>query len=68
MRASANAGERWVTEQVIDGRHDAMLAAIDRFAASGTLHMVAVGTLHFFGPNGLLDGLRARGYTVTPLR
>ncbi|MCU0952529.1 MAG: TraB/GumN family protein [Burkholderiaceae bacterium] len=68
MRNSHNAGERWVTEQVIDGRHPAMLAAIERLAASGKLHLVAVGTLHFFGPNGLLDGLRTRGYTITPLR
>lgn len=67
MRQSANAGERWITEQVIDGRHDAMLAAIDRYAASGRLHVVAVGTLHFFGPTGLLDGLRARGYAIAPL-
>lgn len=67
MRQSTNAGERWITEQVIDGRHDAMLAAIDRYAASGRLHVVAVGTLHFFGPTGLLDGLRARGYAIAAL-
>jgi uncharacterized protein YbaP (TraB family) len=68
MRESKNPGERWVTEQIIDGRHEAMLAAIDRFAASGKLHLVAVGTLHFFGSKGLLDGLRARGYSIVPLR
>lgn len=67
MRASSNAGERWIAENVIDGRHAAMLAAIDRFSASGKLHVVAVGALHFFGPNGLLDGLRARGYRITAL-
>ena len=67
MRQSPNAGERWITEQVIDGRHEAMLVAIDRFAKSGRLHVVAVGTLHFFGPTGLLDGLRARGYTIASL-
>lgn len=67
MRQSSNAGERWITEQVIDGRHGEMLAAIDRFAASGRLHVVAVGTLHFFGPTGLLDGLRARGYAIAPV-
>jgi len=67
MRASDNAGERWIVDQVIDGRHDAMLAAIERFAASGRLHVVAVGSLHFFGQNGLLDRLRARGYRITAL-
>lgn len=67
MRSSGQAGERWVREQVIDGRHPAMLAAIERFGASGRLHVVAVGALHFFGPNGLLEGLRARGFRITPL-
>jgi len=67
LAESRSAGERWIAEQVIEGRHPAMLAAIDRLAASGTLHVVAVGALHFFGPRGLIDGLRARGYRVTPL-
>lgn len=67
MSESGQAGERWIAARVIDGRHPAMLAAIERFAASGRLHVVAVGTLHFFGPAGLLDGLRARGYRITAL-
>ena len=67
MQASANAGERWIAAHVIEGRHGAMLEAIDRLAASGRPHVVAVGSLHFFGPRGLLDGLRARGYRITPL-
>ena len=67
MQASSSAGERWIARHVIDGRHGAMLAAIDRYAASGRLHVVAVGSLHFFGPSGLLDGLRARGYRITAL-
>jgi len=67
MHSSGHAGERWVRQQVIDGRHPAMLDAIERFGASGRLHVVAVGALHFFGPDGLLDGLRARGFRITPL-
>lgn len=67
MQSAGSAGERWVREQVIDGRHPLMLDAIERLAASGRLHVVAVGTLHFFGPAGLLEGLRARGYRITPL-
>lgn len=67
MRASTNAGERWMTEQVIDGRHAAMVAAIERFAASGRLHVVAVGSLHFFGSGGLVERLRARGWSVVRL-
>jgi uncharacterized protein YbaP (TraB family) len=67
MSESRHAGERWIAARVIDGRHPAMLDAIERYAASGKLHVVAVGTLHFFGPSGLLDGLRARGYRITTL-
>jgi uncharacterized protein YbaP (TraB family) len=52
---------------VIEARHPAMVDAIERFAASGKLHLVAVGSLHYFGPNGLLALLRARGYTIEPL-
>lgn len=64
IRNSANAGERWVGEHVIDGRHDGMVAAIERYAASARLHVVAVGSLHFFGPGGLLERLRARGWRI----
>ncbi len=67
MRASTGAAERFVVEQVIDARHPAMVEAIERFAASDRLHLVAVGSLHYFGPNGLLALLRGRGYTIKPL-
>jgi uncharacterized protein YbaP (TraB family) len=67
MRAAQGAAERFVVEQVIEARHPAMIDAIERFAASGKLHLVAVGSLHYFGPNGLLALLRARGYTIEPL-
>lgn len=61
-------GERFVAEQLFDARHARMVQAIERFAASGKLHLVAVGALHYFGPNGLLELLRARGYTIEPVR
>jgi hypothetical protein len=67
MSESRHAGERWIAARVIDGRHPAMLTAIERYANSGRLHVVAVGTLHFFGPAGLLEGLRARGYKIAAL-
>lgn len=60
--------ERFVVEKLLDGRHPKMLGEIERFGASGQLHLVAVGSLHYFGPNGLLAGLRARGWTVTEVR
>jgi len=66
MRSSRDA-QRFVAERVIRGRHPKMVAAIERFAASGRLHLVVVGALHYFGPDGLLQMLRNRGYTVTRL-
>ncbi|MCX8005557.1 MAG: TraB/GumN family protein [Burkholderiaceae bacterium] len=65
-----NAGapdERLLAQRLFVERHGRMVEAIERFAGSGRLHLVAVGTLHFFGPQGLLALLRARGYTITPL-
>jgi uncharacterized protein len=67
MRGAKGVAERFVVEQIIDGRHPRMVDAIERFAASGKLHVVAVGSLHFFGPNGLIELLRARGFTVVPV-
>jgi uncharacterized protein YbaP (TraB family) len=67
MSQSRQAGERWIVEQLIDGRHPHMLATIERLASSGRLHAVAVGSLHYFGPRGLIEGLRERGYRITPL-
>jgi hypothetical protein len=67
LRKPKNAGERFVIEEVIEGRHTTMVEAIERYAASGKLHLVAVGSLHFFGPSGLLEVLRGRGFTITPL-
>ncbi len=67
MRAGAAPADRFVMEQIIDGRHPAMVAGIERMAASGRLHVVAVGALHFSGPNGLVELLRRRGFAVRPL-
>ncbi len=60
-------GERFVAEQLFDARHPRMVEAIEKYAASGSVHLVAVGALHYFGPRGLLELLRARGYTITPV-
>jgi uncharacterized protein YbaP (TraB family) len=61
-------GERFVAEQLFDGRHARMVEAIEKYTASGSVHLVAVGALHYFGPRGLLELLRARGFTVTPVQ
>lgn len=68
LRAATGVAERFVVEQLLDSRHPKMLDGIERYAASGTAHVVAVGSLHFFGPKGLVAGLRGRGWTVTEVR
>lgn len=67
MRVATLPVDRWVMEQLIESRHPAMVDRIERMAASGRLHLVAVGTLHFFGPKSLLAGLRARGFEISRL-
>lgn len=59
--------ERFVFERIIKGRHPKMLATIERFAASGELHLVALGALHYFGADGLLQSLRQRGFVLERL-
>jgi hypothetical protein len=61
-------GERFVAEQLFDRRHARMVEAIEKYTASGSVHLVAVGALHYFGPRGLLEMLRARGFTITPVQ
>lgn len=67
MMGSDRAAQRFVADRLIRGRHPKMVAAIERFAASGRLHLVVIGALHYFGPDGLLQMLRDRGYSVTRL-
>jgi len=67
MARSDSAARRFVAERIFRGRHPKMLAAIERYAASGRLHAVAIGSLHYFGADGLLPLLRSRGFTVRRL-
>ncbi len=67
MARSGRDARRFVAERIFVGRHPKMVAAIERYAASGRLHAVAIGSLHYFGPNGLLRLLRDRGFTVRRL-
>lgn len=67
MSVATAPADRFVREQIIDGRHPAMVSAIEKMAASGKPHVIAVGSLHYFGPNGLIELLRKRGFTVRPL-
>ena len=67
IHGAKSRGERFVAEQLFDTRHPRMVEAIEKYAASGSVHLVAVGALHYFGPRGLLEMLRARGFTITPI-
>lgn len=67
MRGTPGAAAQFIVSRVLDGRHPRMADAIERFAASGRLYVVALGALHFFGPSGLIELLKQRGYTVVPL-
>jgi uncharacterized protein YbaP (TraB family) len=68
MTRGESAAQRFVSEQIIGGRHPKMLAAIERYAGSGRRHLVVIGALHYFGPHGLLQGLRERGFAVERLQ
>ncbi len=64
MTAGDRAAQRFVADRVLRGRHPKMAAAIERFGASDRLHLVVIGALHYFGPDGLLAVLRGRGYRI----
>lgn len=65
---SGTPAERFVKEQLFEGRHPKMVAEIEKLAAAGKPAVVAVGALHFFGPQGILDMLKQRGWTITPVK
>jgi len=67
IHKAKSSGERFVAEQLFDTRHPRMLEAIEKYTASGSVYLVAVGALHYFGPKGLLEALRGRGFTITPV-
>ncbi len=52
---------------LLDQRHPAMLGKIEGYIASGLTHFVAVGALHLVGKDGLIELLKARGYSVRQL-
>lgn len=64
-KARKSASERFLLEQLLENRNGKMIDAIERFATRPQLHLVAVGSMHYFGPKGILNGLRQRGWVVT---
>jgi uncharacterized protein len=67
VRNSSDAVERQQFEQMITARNASMASSVDRLLQDGRFYLVAVGTLHFFGPDSVIEVLRSRGYTVTPV-
>jgi uncharacterized protein len=67
MRAQDSVGARFTVNTILLGRHAAMVRRIESLMADGKTYLFAVGALHTVGPDGLVEKLKARGYTVTEL-
>jgi hypothetical protein len=67
MQATTPVEQRFF-KLLFDDRHPGMVAAIEKLAATGKVHVVAVGTLHYTGSGGLLALLEKRGYKVQQVR
>lgn len=67
MRRQTSVGSRFTVDTILLGRHDAMVSRIEAMMADGRKYVFAVGALHVVGPRGLVEMLKARGYTVTEL-
>ena len=67
MQAQATPGARFTVDTIVFGRHPAMVGRIEALMADGRNYLFAVGSLHLVGPRGLVEMLRARGYTVAEL-
>jgi len=67
MQAQTTVGARFTVDTILFGRHPAMVRRIEALMADGRNNLFAVGSLHLVGPRGLVEMLRARGFTVTEL-
>lgn len=61
------AGADEVYEAVMRARNIRWLPKVEAMLASDRTHLVAVGSLHLVGGDGLVELLAARGHTVEPL-
>jgi uncharacterized protein YbaP (TraB family) len=59
--------ERAQFDRLVTARNASMAEKIDRLLQDGRFYLIAVGALHYFGESGLVEELRARGYTVTAI-
>ena len=67
LQAQTTVGARFTVDTIVFGRHPEMVRRIEALMADGRNYLFAVGSLHLVGPRGLVEMLRARGYTVTEL-
>jgi uncharacterized protein YbaP (TraB family) len=65
MSAQSSVGSRFTVDTILLGRHPQMVRKIETMMADGKSYVFAVGALHLVGPKGLVESLRARGYTLT---
>lgn len=64
MSAQSSVGSRFTVNTILLGRHPQMVRKIETMMADGKSYVFAVGALHLVGPQGLVELLRARGYTL----
>ncbi len=64
MRTQSSVGSRFTVDTILLGRHPQMVRKIETMMADGKSYVFAVGALHLVGPQGLVELLRARGYTL----
>ncbi len=64
MRAQSSVGSRFTVDTILLGRHPQMVRKIETLMADGKSYVFAVGALHLVGPQGLVELLRARGFTL----
>ncbi|MEP6608534.1 MAG: TraB/GumN family protein [Burkholderiaceae bacterium] len=67
IRTQSSPGARFTVDTILLGRHPLMVRKIETMMADGKTYLFAVGALHLAGPQGLVEQLRARGYTLTEL-
>ncbi len=67
MRAQSSVGSRFTIDTILLGRHPQMVRKIETMMAGGKSYVFAVGALHLVGPQGLVESLRVRGFTLTEL-
>ncbi|MCK9552630.1 TraB/GumN family protein [Aquamicrobium sp.] len=67
QQGSDMAGYAAFEEALINKRNKGMIASADAFLSQGNA-FIAVGALHLPGPEGLVEGFRKAGYTVSAVQ